>query len=269
MSRGNWQRLAAESRCGIFCCALWILAGALAPWLAPFDPWQPSGPPCTPPGWPHLLGTNDLGQDLFSEILYGLRLSLAVGLGGAGLATLVGALVGLTAGYCRGPVDEALMGLTDVVMLVPGLPLLIVLVAYVGPGLEVLIGVIGLVWWTGTARAVRARAVQVREQSYVEAARALGGGSCRLVLVHVLPNALPVILAQLLMAVPEAILAEAGLSFLGLGDPVRKSLGLSLKHAFAGGSLVNEYWWWYVFPALAIALVVMSVALIGLGWEER
>ena len=105
MSRGNWQRLGMESQCGILCSALWILAGTLAPWLAPFDPWQPVGPSCAPPEWPHLLGTNDLGQDLFSEILYGLRLSLMVGIGGAGLATLVGTLVGLAAGYFRGPVD--------------------------------------------------------------------------------------------------------------------------------------------------------------------
>ena len=264
----RWRRLPAASRWGLVLFGLAFFGGTLAPWLAPFDPWASDGMPHTPPGLPHLLGTNDIGQDLLSEILYGLRLSLLVGLVAAGLSTAVGTVLGLFAGYRRGLADEVLMGLTDTFMLIPGLPLIVLLVAYVGAGFWSLVLVIGLIWWTGTARAVRASALQVREMPYIEAAQALGAGSARILLRHMLPNALPVVLARFVVAVPEAILTEAGLSFLGLGDPAQKSLGLTLHYAFLRGGLLNGQWWWYTFPILAIAVLVMGIALIGLGIER-
>ena len=239
-------------------------AGLTAPWLAPFDPWAPTTAAQLQPGWPHVLGTNDLGQDLLSEMLYGLRLSLLVGLAAAGLSTAVGAVVGMVAGTRGGWVDEALMIVTDTVLLVPGLPLLIVLVAYLGAGFWNLILVIGLIWWTPTARAVRAAALQIRRMPYIEAARAIGASQTRIVRRHVLPNTVPVLAARFVIAVPEAVLTEAGLSFLGLGDPRYKSLGLTLHQAFAGGALLNGSWWWYTFPVAAITLLVCSVALLGL-----
>jgi peptide/nickel transport system permease protein len=256
-----------DIRAGMAGFLLLLVAGAGAPWLAPFDPWAPTVAGQTAPGWPHLLGTNDLGQDLLSEILYGLRLSLLVGLAAAGLSTAVGALVGIVAGTRGGWVDEVMMGVTDTFLLIPGLPLLIVLVAYLGSGFWNLILVIGLIWWTPTARAVRAAALQVRGMPYIEAARATGAGEVRVVLRHVLPNTLPVLGARFVVAVPEAVLTEAGLSFLGLGDPRFKSLGLTLHYAFTGGALLSGSWWWYTFPIAAITLLVCSVALLGLGLE--
>lgn len=258
-----------DSRAGWVAFLLLLIAGVAAPWLAPFDPWAPSGVGQTAPGWPHLLGTNDLGQDLLSEILYGLRLSLLVGLAAAGLSTVVGALVGVVAGVRGGWLDEALMAITDTLMLIPGLPLLILLVAYLGAGFWNLILVIGLIWWTPTARALRAAALQVRSMPYVESARATGAGETRIVLCHVLPNTLPVLVARFVVAVPEAVLTEAGLSFLGLGDARYKSLGLTLHHAFSGGALLSGSWWWYVFPIGAISLLVCSVALLGFGLETE
>ena len=181
---------AARPECLIRCGFLLALAaaGALAGVLAPYDPWAASGLPFSSPTWPHLLGTNDLGQDLLSEVVFGIRLSLAVGLIGAAVATAIGALVGLAAGFYRGWIDEALMGLTDTIMLIPALPLIILLVAYSGPNFWWIVAVIGLVWWTGTARAVRARVLQVREMPFVEASTALGARRWRTMLVHVLPN---------------------------------------------------------------------------------
>lgn len=264
MKRG----IKSEVWIGLAGFGLAVLGGGLSPWLTPFDPWAPLGRPYAPPGWPHLLGTNDLGQDLLSEVLCGMRVSLLVGLAAAGLATAIGTGLGLVAGYFRGIVDEAIMGIADTLMLIPALPLIIVLVAYTGPGFSGLIAVIGLLWWTGTARAVRARVLQVRETPFVEAARALGCGHFRVLCRHVLPNVLSVVLARFITAVPEAILTEAGLSFLGLGNPAEKSLGLTLHYAFSRGGLVNGQWWWYTFPVLAIAFIVLSITLLGLGIEE-
>lgn len=263
MKRGRWGASLG------FCLLAPAVIGALgAPYLAPFDPWQPAGAPYAAPDAAHWLGTNDLGQDLLSEVLYGLRASLLVGILAAGLATLVGTGVGLVAGYVGGALDEALMGMTDALMLVPGLPLLIVLAAYLGPGVWGVAVVIGLLWWTGTARAVRAGVLQVRQMPYMEAARALGTGTGRQLLHHVLPNVGAVVAARFVMAVPEAILTEAGLSFLGLGDPATKSLGQTLSQAFERGALVGDLWWWYAFPTLAIAAVALGVALVGLGLQE-
>ena len=157
------------------------------------------------------------------------------------------------------------MGVTDTLLLIPGLPLLIVLVAYVGAGFWNLILVIGLIWWTSTARAVRAAALQVATMPYIEAARAAGVSEGRILARHVLPNTLPVILARFVVAVPEAVLTEAGLSFLGLGDPRWKSLGLTLHHAFTGGALLSGAWWWYTFPVAAIGALTWSVAVVGLS----
>ncbi len=266
---GLLLRFRIEGWIGLALFTLVLVGGGLASYLAPFDPWAPSGTPYAGPSWTHLLGTNDIGQDILSEILFGLRVSLLVGVVAAGMATVIGTCVGLLAGYCRGAVDEFLMGITDTLMLIPGLPLMIVLVAYTGPSFWSIIAVIGLVWWTGTARAVRSRVLQLREMPYIEAARAMGVGQGRVLFHHVLPNAFPVVLARFVVAVPEAILTEAGLSFLGLGDPAQKSLGLMLNHAFMRGGLVNGQWWWYTFPVLAIAVVVLSVTLLGFSGERE
>ena len=259
----------AESRLGAGLLLTAIAGGLLAGWLAPYDPWAPSGPPYSSPSAAHLLGTNDIGQDILSEILYGVRVSLIVGLVAAGLATVIGASIGMVAGYFRGPVDECLMAVTDTLMLVPALPLIIVLVAYTGPSFWSITFVIGLIWWTGTARAVRARALQVREMPFIEAARAMGFGNLRILFRHLLPNIFHVAVARFITAVPEAILTEAGLSFLGLGDPSQKSLGLILNHAFLRGALLNGQWWWYTFPVLAIALIALGVTLLGLSTERE
>ena len=269
LSRRSLSLAAPELRIGV--AVLCALSGAAlgANWIAPYNPWHPVGDPYAGPSWAHLLGTNDLGQDILSELIFGIRVSLLVGLAAAGVATALGTLIGLVSGYLRGPADELLMGITDTVMLIPGLPLLIVLITYTGPSFWGIAAVIGLVWWTETARAVRSRALQVSRMPFVEAARAVGMGRRRILWRHILPNTMPTVLARFVVAVPEAILTEAGLSFLGLGDPTAKSLGLMLNHAFARGGLINGLWWWYTFPVLAIAAIVLSVTLVGMGSERE
>jgi ABC-type dipeptide/oligopeptide/nickel transport system permease subunit len=247
---------------GFLILLVFAVAAIVAPYLAPHDPWE-LGVPYLPPGKDHPLGTNDIGQDLLSELIFGARVSLLVGFFAAFLATVIGTAVGLLAGYLRGVVEEILMRLADVFLLIPGLPLVIVLIAYLKPCLTNLILTIALLGWAGTARVVRSRVLQVREMPFVMSARALGGGNLYVMLWHILPNTGGVVLAKAALAVAGALLTEAGLSFLGLGDPTQKSWGMMLHYAFTRGGIVNGYWWWYLPPVFCIAAAVLGFVLLG------
>ncbi|MCL6479628.1 MAG: ABC transporter permease [Peptococcaceae bacterium] len=252
---------------GLVIISFFLIMAVFAPVLSPHDPWA-LGAPYLPPVKGHPLGTNDIGQDLLSELFYGARISLFVGFFAAFLATGAGAAAGLLAGYLRGSADEALMRLTDIFLLIPKLPLVIVLVAYLRPSIWNIIIVIALLGWTGTARVVRARVMQVREMPFVKSARALGAGSFYIIFKHILPNTTEVIFAKASLAVAGAMLTEAGVSFLGLGDPTQKSWGMMLRYAFSHGGVVNGYWWWYLPPTLCISLAVLGFVLLGYAGRE-
>ncbi|GAB6266787.1 MAG: hypothetical protein STSR0001_22340 [Methanothrix sp.] len=222
-----------------------------------------------PPSGTHPFGTNDIGQDIFSELIYSTRISLFVGFFAAFVSVAIGTLVGLFSGYLRGAADEVLMGTTDIVLIIPALPLMIILAAHTSPSIWNIIIVIGALWWTSTARVVRSRVLQLREMPFVEAARSLGAGDGYIVFKHILPNTLQVILAKFILAVAGAMLTEASLSFLGLGDPLQKSWGMMLNYAFSRGGFINGYWWWYLPPGICISLAVLSFVLIGFGLEEQ
>jgi peptide/nickel transport system permease protein len=185
------------------------------------------------------------------------------------VSVAIGTLVGLFSGYLRGAADEVLMGTTDIVLIIPALPLMIILAAHTSPSIWNIIIVIGALWWTSTARVVRSRVLQLREMPFVEAARSLGAGDGYIVFKHILPNTLQVILAKFILAVAGAMLTEASLSFLGLGDPLQKSWGMMLNYAFSRGGFINGYWWWYLPPGICISLAVLSFVLIGFGLEEQ
>ncbi len=248
--------------------AAFVLAAALAPLLAPHDPWQ-HFEAFLLPSTMHLLGTDDVGRDILSELVTGARVSLSVGLFSGTLAVIFGVLVGLLAGFRRGRLDELLMGLTDVVLVIPALPLVILVSVYLGPGLWHTVLILGLVFWPSTARVVRSQVLSVRQSGYVEAARALGAGDGWLMRRHVLPNVLPLVLAKFVLTVAAAMLMEASLSFLGLGDPLAKSWGMMLHYAFARGGFINELWWWYLPPGLCIGLCIFALTLVSFGIEER
>ncbi|NMB85463.1 MAG: ABC transporter permease [Methanothrix sp.] len=252
---------------GLLLLAFFLILAIFAPFIAPFHPWEP-GRPFLPPNWEHPLGTNDIGQDIFSELVYGTRISLFVGFLAAFISIVIGTLVGLFSGYMRGAVDEVLMGLTDIILVIPALPLMIILAAHTSPSIWNIILVVGLLWWCSTARVVRSRVLQLREMPFVEAVRSLGAGDLYIVFRHVLPNTLQVILAKFILAVAGAMLTEASLSFLGLGDPLQKSWGMMLNYAFSRGGFINGYWWWYLPPGICISLAVLSFVLIGFGLEE-
>lgn len=261
------RRLSWPVLTGLLLLALFLILAIFAPFLAPYDPWEP-GRPFRLPSAAHPLGTNDIGQDIFSELVFGSRISLFVGFFAAFVSAAIGTLVGLFSGYLRGAADEVLMGATDIILIIPALPLMIILTAHTSSSIWNIIIVIGALWWTSTARVVRSRVLQLREMPFVEAARSLGAGDGYIVFKHILPNTLQVILAKFILAVAGAMLTEASLSFLGLGDPLQKSWGMMLNYAFSRGGFINGYWWWYLPPGICISLAVLSFVLIGFGLEE-
>jgi len=257
-------------RTGLVLLGVIATVALAAPLLAPYDPDARSGAPFARPSAAHLLGTNDVGQDLLSELIYGARISLVVGLAAALTATVIGASVGLLAGYHRGWVDSALMRFTDVVLALPVVPLTIVVGVFAGPGLSTQIAVISAVLWARVARELRAQVLSVRERDHVQAVRAMGAGPGYVLPRHVLPAVAPLVAPQFVIATKIAIGLEASLAFLGLGDITAKSWGTTLSLAHARSAFLTDAWlWWVLPPGLAIALTVLAFALLGYGLEER
>jgi len=252
---------------GVFLLAF-VLIALLGAAIAPHDPWE-HFQPFDGPSETHLLGTNDVGQDILSELLAGTRISLAIGALAALLAVGFGVCVGLVAGFRRGIEDNLLMGLTDVVLVIPALPLVILLAAYLGAHMWNVVLVIGLVFWPSTARVIRSQVLTVRQSGYVESARALGASDAWIMRRHVLPNILPLVLSKFVLTVAAAMLMEASLSFLGLGDPMVKTWGMMLHYAFGRGGFIQGLWWWYLPPGLCIGLCILSLTLIGFAFERE
>jgi peptide/nickel transport system permease protein len=254
---------------GLFILAGLILLAVFPGAVAPYDPAKTVGPPLARPSSQHLLGTNDIGQDLLSELIWGTRASLMVGLVVGGLAVLVGTMVGLAAGYTSGLAAGLLMRLIDLVLVLPFLPLVILLSAYLGPSQRNVILVLVVVSWAGAARLIRSRVLTILSEQYIEAARSIGCTSLRMVTVHIWPGVRLIAFVELLLIASASILAEASLSFLGLGDPATKSWGSMLYFARASGAFFGDAWRWWVLPAgLMITLTVLSLVLIGFTAED-
>jgi peptide/nickel transport system permease protein len=214
------------------------------------------------------MGTTESGADVFSQILVGTRVSVLVGFAAAFISAVLGSTVGLASGYYGGWTDRFLDALENWFLVIPTLPLMIVLARLLDPSLTVLIAVIGLTSWAGTGRIVRAQVLTLRERAFVERARALGAGDTYIIRRHILPNTLPLIFANTVLIIAVAILSEAALSFLGLGDPTRISWGTMLENAFNSGAPSAGAWWYVIPPGLAITLLVLAVSLIGFLFEE-
>jgi len=220
------------------------------------------------PGWHYPLGTDADGRSVLTELIWGARISLLIGFTATLLCIVIGAVVGIVAGHYGKVTDNLLMRVTDWFLVVPFLPLAIVLAKTLGPSLGVIIFVIGITSWPGTARIIRAQAMAVETRPYLERSRALGAGHRHLMVRHVLPNVAPLLLANTILTVAGAILAETTLSFLGLGDPLRPSWGEMLNEAFftGGGSAGNQIW--LIAPGIAIILVVLSFTMVGHALES-
>jgi len=213
-----------------------------------------------------LLGTDQNGRDIFSQLVYGSRLSLYIGLLSAILGVVIGLIIGLISGYMGRFIDEILMRFTDMLLVLPSLPLLIILTAVLGPKLENLIILLGLLGWMSFARLARSQVLTLRERTFVEAAKAAGAGRAHIITTHILPNVLPLVYVSIATSVPGAITAEAALSFLGFYDPLRMSWGRMLSDAQMIGEWDN--WWWVVPPGLCIALLSMAFILFGYALDE-
>ncbi len=262
LNNGNWNRI------GLLLFSLVVLAALGADLLAPHDPWQRFEPYQSPSRY-HLLGTNDIGNDILSELIHGTRVSLIVGFGAAVLATLLGLIIGLVSGYFRGVVDEVLMGLTDIFLMIPRIPLIVILAAFLKPSFWMIGLALGLLWWTSTARVVRSKTLQIREMSFVESSRCLGFGRTHIIFSDILPNIIHVVIPKFMITVATAMISEASLSFLGLGDPTLKSWGMMINFAFVKGGFINQMWWWYLPPGICIVGVVLTIAWLGFGYEQR
>lgn len=242
-------------------------AAVFAPAIAPGDPLAMAGRPMLAPfADPALpLGTDRLGRDVLAGLLHGARASLLVGLAAALAALGIGVAVGTTAGYLGGWADELLMRLTDAFQTVPGFILALALVSVLGPSLASVVAAIALNAWTGPARVVRAEVLSLRRRDFVDAYRVLGMPSWRIAFVEVLPNALPPVVSLGAVVVAGAILIEAALSFLGLGDPNRASWGAMIAE---GRAVLRTSWHLAAIPGAAIALTVLAVSLVGEGLTE-
>ena len=252
---------------GLSILILFLSIALFAPLIAPYDP-QETGSPYQPPNAEHRLGTNDIGQDILSELIYATRVSLAIGFLAGSISIIIGATLGMLAGYYRGRIEELVMAISDVVLLVPGLPLMIILAAYLSPSMWNIIFVVGLLWWCSTTRVVHSRVLQLREMPFVEAARSLGAGDGYIMLHHILINCKEIIQAKLALAVASAMLTEASLSFLGLGDPLNISWGEMIHFAFSRGGFANDMWWWYLPPGLMICASVLGFVMISMEPER-
>ena len=253
---------------GLILFSSFLLAAIFSQFISPCDPWD-RFEPYLPPGQDHILGTNDLGQDILSELIYGSRVSLIVGFGAALMATIIGSSIGLLAGYFKGMADEILMGITDIFLMIPQIPLIIVLAAFLRPSFWLIALLMGSLWWTSTARVVRSKTLQIREMGYVQSKRSLGFSHLHIIVSDVLPNLSQLVMPKFLLSIASAMIAESSISFLGLGDPSMKSWGMMINFAFSRGGFINGYWWWYMAPGLCITIFVLSIVLIGSFLEER
>lgn len=245
------------------------LAAVFAPSVAPYDPTLSSGLPFERPSPSHILGTNDIGQDIFSELVWGARVSLTVGMLAALVATVLGTLVGLVSGYFRGVADAFLMRTVDVILALPFLPLMILLAAFLGPSLLTVVLVVGFVSWARPSRVIRSVVLSLAAREYVTAARGVGAGHTRIIAKHLLPGVIALMVVEFVQAAAGAILIESSLSFLGLGDPIQKSWGSVLYYAQARSAFLSGAWvWWVIPPGLAITMTVLGLAFIAFSLER-
>ena len=242
-----------------------VLAAILAPSISPYDPFVMGEETLQPPQSDHLMGTDDLGRDTLSRVIYGSRVPLAVGFLAAATSLILGVIIGSVAGYFGGRTDDVLMRATEYVLVIPRFFLALLVVAMLGAGIAKIVLVIGLLEWPEVARVVRAQFLTFREREFVLAARALGLSHRRIIFKEILPNAIPPAIVVASFLVARAILLEAGLSFLGLGDPNLISWGSLLSEA------QERMWssmWLAIFPGMAMSLLVLCVNLFGDGIND-
>lgn len=247
-----------------------LIVAAVGPFLAPYDPMKfgSASQVLNAPSAEHILGTDDLGRDVAAALVAGSRVSLVVGLAATFISIVLGTAIGVVSGYAGKATDSVLMRLTDVFLVLPWLPLMLVLAAVLGPSIWNIILVIGLTGWAGTARLVRAQTLAIKERSFVERARAIGAGDLRIVFHHILPNIFPLVFANTILVTATSILSETTISFLGMGDVTRPSWGTMLHYAFEAGAVSTGAYWFFLPPGLCVLLLVLGFTFMGFAFDE-
>lgn len=253
-----------KAKVGIGIVVFFAFVALFAPVLAPYNPKAIGFIPWAKPSFAHPFGVNSYGQDVFSQVIYGARVTISVSILAGALTSCIGVIVGLYAGYKSGRSGELLMRLVDVFLVIPNLALMIVLAAFLPRmGIINLVIIIGALSWLWMARSIRAQTLSEARREYVDAAKALGKSSFEIMFKEILPNILPVVTANMVMVVTSSMLTEATLSFLGLGDPSMISWGQMLSIAFDNSAIIYNAWWWMLPPGLCIATLGFSFMLIG------
>jgi peptide/nickel transport system permease protein len=261
------------SRFGFRVIVIFVLIAIFAPWIAPYDPWEMvydkngefAG--LRSPSWEFPVGTTHLGYDLFSQLILATRTTLIIGSVSGIISIVIGANVGLIAGYYGGKVDEVLMRLTDILYGMPFLPFIIVLIALFGRKIEFIILAIVLIVWRTSARVIRAQTISIKQRQFITAARARGCSNLRIIYRHILPNVLPLLLLYAAFNIAWSIITEASASFLGFGDGETISWGGMLYELWLSGK-TRVAWWWFATPSLCIVLLVTSLVFVSRAYEE-
>lgn len=269
--RGGWRQY-RKNKMGILGMALlsiFIFIVIFAPYLTPHPPYKfYVGEPLAPPSKGFILGTDELGRCILSELIYGSRISMLVGIAASLIIIGIGTIIGLLAGYYGGILNDVLMRLTDTFIMIPSLALMIVFAAILGASIYNIILAIGITSWPGTARMVMSQTLSVKERPYVEAARAIGSSDFHIISHYILLNVFPLVFTNAILSIASAVLFESGLSFLGLGDPSHLSWGMMLYYANNCGAIIIGAWWYLIPPGLCIMLLVLSFTFISHGLDE-
>ena len=251
-----------------------LIFAIFAPILSPYNPnTSMTGDPFSQPSLVHPFGTDRNGRDIFSQMIYGSQISLIIGLAAAFIALVIGTGIGLIAGYYGGWLDLILMRITDFFIQLPTLPLMLVIIVLldamgIDAGVFVLIFVIGVLGWTGTARIVRSETLSVKQRNFVEASISVGASNRHIIFGHILPNVFPLVFANAILGIVDAIISEAGLSFLGFGIVGQWSWGRVLYEARRELALLQGAWWHFIPPGICIMLLALGFALISFSLNE-
>ena len=276
LALGEHYRIITSNRLSAF--GFWViiaftLIAILAPWLAPYDPWEMTYDSegnfaaLQPPSWEFPMGTTHLGYDLFSQLILATRTTLLIGVVSGFISIVIGANIGLIAGYYGGKIDEVLMRLTDILYGMPFLPFIIVLIALFGRQLEFIILAIVLIIWRTSARVIRAQAMSIKQRQFIQMAKARGASDFRIIYMHILPNVLPLLLLYAAFNIAWSIITEASASFLGFGDGETISWGGMLYELWLSGK-TRVAWWWFASPSICIILLVTSLVFVSRAYEE-
>ncbi|MDK2974261.1 MAG: peptide/nickel transport system permease protein [Methanofollis sp.] len=240
-----------------------------APAIAPFDPFAISGSPLAPPDAAHILGTNDLAQDIFSRLVWGTRATLILGFLGAAISVALGTFGGIVSGYYGGRVDEAIMRFLDVMMTIPSFPLLLILTIFFRPGIYMTAVLMGFLGGLQGVRIIRSQVLSLAVADFVVGTKALGAGDGYIMARHILPNVLPLVGVKFIFSAQHFMVVGIGLGFLGMGDPAVVDWGQMIQRATQNGGIILGLWWWLIPPGLAVTFLSLALAWFGYAFEDR